>query len=64
MIEQVDAALREIVTDDALEGADLDVVFDAKTRRQYRQAMASDGSFDEMMDGLSDEDTYHRNMDY
>ena len=32
MIAQVDAALREIVTDDALEGADLDVVFDAPTK--------------------------------
>ena len=32
MIAQVDAALREIVTSDALEGADLDVVFDAPTK--------------------------------
>ena len=32
MIAQVDAALREIVTDDALEGADLEVVFDAPTK--------------------------------
>lgn len=32
MIAQVDAALREIVTDDALEGADLEVVFEAPTK--------------------------------
>ncbi|TNM39694.1 DUF4255 domain-containing protein [Nocardioides albidus] len=32
MIAQVDAALREIVTADALEGQDLDVVFDAPTK--------------------------------
>jgi hypothetical protein len=32
VIAQVDAALREIVTDDALEGADLEVVFDAPTK--------------------------------
>jgi len=32
VIAQVDAALREIVTDDALEGSDLEVVFDAPTK--------------------------------
>ena len=32
MIAQVDEALREIVTDEALEGADLEVVFDAPTK--------------------------------
>jgi hypothetical protein len=32
MIAQVDAALREIVTTEALEGADLEVVFDAPTK--------------------------------
>ncbi len=32
MIAQVDAALREIVTGEALEGADLEVVFDAPTK--------------------------------
>lgn len=32
MIAQVDAALREIVTGEALEGADLDVVFEAPTK--------------------------------
>jgi hypothetical protein len=42
----------------------LDVVFDRNTREEYRRAMVSDASFKALMDRLSYEDEYHRNMEY
>lgn len=42
----------------------LDVVFDGKTREGYRQAMASEEAFEAMLEKLSLEVDYHRNMEY
>ena len=45
-------------------GSGLDVVFDGKTRGEYRRAMASDEAFEAMLEKLSLEEDYHRNMEY
>jgi hypothetical protein len=66
LFDEVDAFLARAHTGYGWKFAEsgLDVVFDGETRDVYHRAMASNESFDAMLDNFSLEEDYHRNMEY
>jgi hypothetical protein len=66
LFDEVDAFLTRSLTKYGwrFAGSGLDVVFDGKTRDEYRRAMATDEAFEAMLKKLSLEEDFHRNMEH